>query len=348
MLWLWLVACALLALFFALCFFLKQSAPKLTIAGRRVVLTGGSSGIGLATAKILAAQGANVAIIARDSTRLRKAADEISACRRIESQSVLWASCDVSNCEQITQTVQDLAKQLGGVDVLIGCAGSARPGRFMDLPLETFEATMKQNYLGNVYAARAAVPFLRRAGGGRIIFVSSMAGLSGVSGYTAYSASKFALRGLAEALHMELRPLNIHVSVAHPPDVDTPGFATENQYKPEECKLMSEGLGLFKPEAIASDIVKGIERWSFMINTGFEGHLSAHIFAGNSPASSVVSLAVEFFFLGFLRLVSLFYLWNYNRIVERVYRKEKLTSAHTHPSSGAAAPAPSPESRKDK
>lgn len=87
-------------------------------------------------------------------------------------------------------------------------------------------------------------------GGGRVVFVSSQAGQIGVFGFSAYSPSKFALTGLAQVLRMELKPHGIFVSVAYPPDTNTPGFEEENKSKPEETRLISETAGLFEPEQV--------------------------------------------------------------------------------------------------
>ena len=86
--------------------------------------------------------------------------------------------------------------------------------------------------------------------GGRIVFVSSQAGQVGIFGFSAYSPSKFAVVGLAQVLRMELQAHGIFVSVAYPPDTDTPGFEEENKCKPEETKLISETAGLFQPEQV--------------------------------------------------------------------------------------------------
>lgn len=90
---------------------------------------------------------------------------------------------------------------------------------------------MDINYIGSVNVTRASLSSIKQVDNGRIVFVSSIAGQLGLYGYTAYSASKYALRGLAECLQMELYPYNIRVTLAHPPDTDTPGFEVENKVK---------------------------------------------------------------------------------------------------------------------
>jgi len=159
-----------------------------------------------------------------------------------------------------------------------------------------------------------------RTRGGRIMLVSSMAGLSGVAGYTAYSASKFALRGLAEALHMELcGPHGVAVSLANPPDVNTPMLAKENEIKPKECLQISAGAGVFEPQHIASDIVRGMRHWRFLVNSGLDGHMLSLIAAGTAPAHSGLWGLLELASMGVLRSVSTAYRYYYNSCVLGVH-----------------------------
>lgn len=154
------------------------------------------------------------------------------------------------------------------------------------------------------------------------MLVSSMAGLSGVAGYTAYSASKFALRGFAESLHMELSgPYGISVSLCNPPDVDTPMLARENLTKPIECRQISEGSGVFQASVIASGMVAALESWRFLVNTGMDGGFLAIIAAGTAPAHSLATGLIEFTLMGLLRTVSLAYRYHYNRIVANVHKE---------------------------
>lgn len=90
---------------------------------------------------------------------------------------------------------------------------------------------MRVNYLGGVYCTKSVIESMKNRNFGRILFVSSQAGQIGIFGYSAYSASKFALRGLVEALQMEVKPYNIYVTLSFPPDTDTPGFKEENLTK---------------------------------------------------------------------------------------------------------------------
>jgi 3-dehydrosphinganine reductase len=97
---------------------------------------------------------------------------------------------------------------------------------------------MKVNYLGGVYCTRAVIEPMRHRHFGRIVFVSSQAGQIGIFGYSGYSASKFALKGFAESLQMEVKPYNIYVTVSYPPDTDTPGFKVENLTKVKKILIV--------------------------------------------------------------------------------------------------------------
>jgi len=110
---------------------------------------------------------------------------------------------------------------------------------------------MEINYLGAVYATRSVLPSMKSRKKGKITLVSSLGGLTGLYGYTTYAGSKFALRGFAEALQMEVKPFDISITLSFPADTETPCFEEENKTKPLETKLLSETAGILKPEKMA-------------------------------------------------------------------------------------------------
>lgn len=224
-----------------------------------VLITGGSSGIGLATARRALARGARVSIVARDVERLAQAEDTLESSAG-EPTRVCAEPADVTDRESIERALGLLIAQLGPVDVLVTCAGGARPGLFEALPAEVFVEQMTLNYLGTVYSVRAVVPAMIERGRGHVMLVSSAAGLVGVYGYSAYVPAKFAVRGFAEALRPELKPHGIVVGCAFPPDTDTPGFAAEEATKPEATKTLSATVRVRSPEDVANSIIRGIER----------------------------------------------------------------------------------------
>ena len=146
---------------------------------------------------------------------------------------------------------------------------------------------MQVNYIGAVQMTQCVVKGMKSRNEGKILFISSDAGLCGVFGFTSYSATKFALRGLAEALAMEvlniifsirwynigkkifiwqLKPYNVTVTVSCPPDTETPGFVDENKDKPDETRLISETAGLCSAESVANSslldtLVKSNKLW---------------------------------------------------------------------------------------
>ncbi|MGK7874687.1 MAG: SDR family oxidoreductase [Xenococcaceae cyanobacterium] len=234
------------------------------------IITGGSSGIGKATAQLLAREGCHISIIARTQTKLEAAKAEIEAARANPNQQVVAISADVSNRVQIEEAIKTAIDQIGPPDLLITSAGIAHPGYFQELPIEVFERTMAINYFGSLYSIRAALPVMEKRQQGHIVLVSSGAGLIGIYGYTPYSSTKFALRGLAESLRGELKPLGVHVSIVYPPDTDTPQLEAENKTKPLETKLITGTAKTWSAEDVASEIVRGIEKKFFAIAPGLE------------------------------------------------------------------------------
>ena len=237
---------------------------------QHAIITGGSSGIGKATAQLLAREGAHISIIARTQTTLASAKDEIEAVRADPSQQVIAIAADVSDRGQIQQAIQSAIDHIGPPDLLITSAGIARPGYFQEIPIEVFERTMAVNYFGTLYSIRAALPIMEQRRQGRLVLVSSGAGLMGLYGYTPYSPSKFALRGLAESLRGELKLSGIQISIVYPPDTDTSQLEAENKTKPLETKLITATAKTWSAEGVASEIVQGIKKDRFEIAPGLE------------------------------------------------------------------------------
>jgi 3-dehydrosphinganine reductase len=246
---------------------LSAKPVSLSPAGHAII-TGGSSGIGLALARLFAREAMDITLIARDPARLDAAVAALEAARKHPFQAFRAISADLADPKAAEESIATAIAQLGPPELLITSAGIARPGHFDELARDVFDEAMRVNYFGTLDAIRAAVPEMRARRRGRIVLVSSGAGLVGVYGYTAYAPSKFALRGLAEALRAELRPDGVAVSIVYPPDTDTPQLAHENLTKPPETKAITTQGGLWPPDAVAAEIMRGIKRRRFAITPG--------------------------------------------------------------------------------
>jgi len=240
--------------------------------GKLVFITGGSSGIGLATARLLAQEGADVVIFARGRERLEEALREIEKAKRRAGQRAAWKQMDVTDHRQVVQILEEAVREFGPPDVLVNCAGRAYPNYFENIPYEQFDETMKVHAYGAWNTVSALYPHMKEKGG-YIVNTSSVLGFMGIFGYTDYAASKFAVVGFSEALRSEARRYGIGVSVLCPPDTDTPGFAVENLTKPPETRAISEGGGLLQPEEVAEALLKGMRKGAFLIGPGSAGML---------------------------------------------------------------------------
>lgn len=237
---------------------------------QHAIVTGGSSGIGKAVAKLLAQQGANLTLIARDRPKLLQAQQEISTIKLNQSQQINIAIADVADRAFITSVIEEAIANLGAPILLITSAGIAHPGYFSEIPLEMFEQTMAVNYFGSLYSVKAVLPAMIERQQGQMVLISSAAGLIGVYGYSAYCPSKFAIRGLAESLRGELKPKGINLMVVYPPDTDTPQLAAENKIKPLETKKITASAKVLSAEAVAEEILRGVAKNKFAIAPGAE------------------------------------------------------------------------------
>lgn len=237
---------------------------------RHAVITGGSSGIGLAIAGRLVRDGWNVTLIARDEARLARASEELAPRRASGEQQILCLGADVAQRPVVQAAIDRALTSLGAPDLLVTSAGICEPGRAVDLPPDVFEQTMRINYLGSVHAVLACLPAMRARGRGRIVLISSGAGLIGVAGYSAYGPSKFALRGFAEVMRSELKPDGIGVTIAYPPDTETPMLAYERTRRPLETDRITGMAPAWSVERMADTILQGIERGRSEIAPGFQ------------------------------------------------------------------------------
>ena len=184
------------------------------LTGSVIAITGASAGIGAATARSLAAAGANVVLAARRTERLAALEDELG-------ERAVSVRCDVTSIDDCKALVDTAIEHFGHLDSLIANAGIGAYGGIMDLTDEKLSSIMDTNLAGTVWAVRAAVPHMLERGGGDIIIVSSAAGLRGGGNEAVYAATKFGQVGLAESLDRELTSRGIRVTAMCPAGVHT-------------------------------------------------------------------------------------------------------------------------------
>lgn len=245
----------------------------MTFENKRCLITGGSSGIGLALAKQLAAAGADVWLLASGAERLESARKAVEPYCRRSDQIVKILQADVVDSDQVQQCLQPWLGEQGAPDFLVNSAGVARPGYAEELPIEVFHRMMDVNYFGTVHVTQTLLPAMLARGSGHIVNLSSIAGFIGVFGYTAYGASKYAVRGYSEALRAELKPRGLRVSIVYPPDTDTPQLAYENQFKPAETTALAGNARPMTAEQVADAILRGVAKGRYLILPGLEGKL---------------------------------------------------------------------------
>lgn len=185
--------------------------------GKAAVVTGGTKGIGRAIAEALANEGMNVCVGARSLDEVQQTVRELEGL----GVSATGAACDVRASEECEALISHAVEELGGVDVLVNNAGIGLFKPVEETTPEEFRAVLETNLFGVFYCTRAAIPEMKRRGGGYVINVSSLAGANPHPRMAAYNASKFALNGFTEALMQEVRHDNIKVSYVMPGSVNT-------------------------------------------------------------------------------------------------------------------------------
>ncbi|WP_020006722.1 SDR family NAD(P)-dependent oxidoreductase [Salinicoccus albus] len=187
------------------------------IEGKNAVITGGTRGIGLATAHALAKEGVNVAIIGRDRDTLDNAQSELKQ----HGVEVIAANGDVSNSEDVVTMIQSINEVFDTIDILINNAGVSGHTAFLDSEEATFRKMMDVNVFGIYYMMQEVLPQMSEKGAGDVINISSMSGLKATPGSSLYSATKYAVIGLTEGVMQEMRTHNIRVSYLTPSAVLT-------------------------------------------------------------------------------------------------------------------------------
>ncbi|MFS0900466.1 SDR family oxidoreductase [Mycolicibacterium litorale] len=216
----------------------------------RVVITGASSGIGQATAELFARRGAHLVVAARNLEALEEVA---ARCRAAGGQATAVRT-DVTDAGAVRALAEKAVAELGAIDVWVSNVGVGAVGRYEDTPIEAHEQVIRSNLIGHMNDAHAVLPVFSRQGTGTFINMISLGGFSAAPFAAAYSASKFGLRGFAEALRAEVadRP-GIHICDVYPGFVDTPGIRHGANYV---GRRLSAPPPVLDPRRVAAAIVR--------------------------------------------------------------------------------------------
>lgn len=244
---------------------------KSNYLNKNIIVTGGSSGIGLSLVKELVNLGSNVWVIARNEDKILDLQNQLAEKNKL----INYFLADVRNLTEIENIASEMQKEGKVIHGLINSAGVAEPAEFGKMSIDKYHWQMDVNYFGTVQCVMAFLPLMKP--GSFIVNISSIAGYLGVYGYTAYGASKFAVRGFSDILRSELKPKNINVSIVFPPDTQTAQLEYESKYKPEITKIISGTAKVMSSEKVANEIINGISKKKYQIFPGFDSKLAYHL-----------------------------------------------------------------------
>ncbi|KAK3361372.1 hypothetical protein B0T24DRAFT_539154 [Lasiosphaeria ovina] len=275
------------------------SRNDFVVDGRTVLITGGSSGLGLSAARQLAGKGANVIIVARNTDKLEAAVDKIrQAARSPDAQRFHHVCADVTTADACARVVADAIAWNGGSppDVLWCCSGSAHPSLFIDTPLDQFQTMMDSNYFSCVYMAHSVLnawfrpassshdaskqpehppPLPARPPARHIVFTGSFVSFFSFAGFTPYCPSKAAIRSLSDSLSQEMNLYaaaypqlpRVRIHTVFPATMPTQSLDDENEVKTDLTKALEEGDQILKPEECARRAIAGLERGEELVAT---------------------------------------------------------------------------------
>ncbi len=233
------------------------------LKGKKAIITGGSRGLGKATALAFAKEGIDVAITGRNEKNLQETVEELKAL----GVNATYALFNIGNYEEVQNGIKQIISKFGSVDILVNNAGVAAFGALNDMKVDQWSEIIQTNVMGMYFVTKEVLPYLIEKNEGDIFNISSTAGLTGNANTSAYSASKFAVIGMSESLMKEVRKNNIRVCTLTPSTIASDmsielGIANKNSedsvLQPDDfAELIVAGLKLPRRA-----MLKGASLWS--------------------------------------------------------------------------------------
>ncbi|MCO5552482.1 hypothetical protein L7F22_005994 [Adiantum nelumboides] len=295
-----------------------------SLKGKHVFITGGSSGIGLAIAAKVLREGAVVTLLSRSVSNLSSAVEHLlHEVPTTKAECIRAEVSDVADYETLSSAIER-AFAWRPIDVFVCNAGLTRGGYLGDGQLKDLEITVQTNFMGSVHALHAALPLLKRHSRNQpvsIVIMASLASLFFMYGHGVYTATKYAMRGLAEGLRFELLPYNIKISLICPGFTSTP-FLDEADKEEEICKVL-KWVNLYSrawaesAEGVAAHTVTALKAGTFLATTNPLGLVLATLGRGFVPCNSLPRLAFELLFFIPFRVASMIIIPIFQLIVRR-------------------------------
>lgn len=292
-----------------------QWKPKPSIGNlknKHILITGGSSGIGLQIAKDALLQEAFVTIVARNPAKLEIAAEDLRKETNCDGSRIKTKAADVSKYEKISEAIKD-SNLWRPIDVLICNAGFLRSAYLENTIIEEVDLTIQTNLTGTLYTLHAALPLMKERQGrppASIVLMCSLSSLFLLYGHDVYTATKYALRGLAESLRLQLIPYNIRVSLVCPGFVETPLLdQCENEIEDGMLALVKlfnlyDRKKAEDPKDVAKYTLEAAKDGRFITTAFFPGRFLTVLSRGVMPADSLPGALFELILYIPLRLIS--------------------------------------------
>lgn len=257
---------------------------------KTIYITGGSSGIGLHTGKVLASLGADIVLLARDIEKLTTAKKILEQAKKTSKQNIMILPIDVGNNIEVYEKMNQAVEKFSPPDILINSAGINKyADHFENITPDMFAEVMNVNVNGLRNVTHALFEPMKKKKG-HVVILSSAAALFGMFGYSTYAASKAALMGFAESLRYELKPLGMAVSIIFPPEVDTPMNIDEAKTLPKEGRAMKSLGGFLTPGKVAKVMVRAIEKKQYFV---IPGHLTRFLYLLHRISNGVLTRIVS-------------------------------------------------------